>query len=308
MQYPDRYNQQPDKVPAPVTVFNRVPVHPVMYGIFVLLIIFFLYQIVGGGLTVLMFGLDFSDDTISGIRWVTLGGQVLLLLIPTLLLLKMQSGHIRGFIRLKPIGLTECLLIAVGVIALQQFLQGYMVIQDQLPLPEAIKPFVENMRQSIERMYRILVASDSVPELLFVILVVALVPAISEEVLFRGLVQRNFEFSFGLAGGGIAAGIIFGLYHLNPFSLVPLMVLGILFGLLVYKTGSILSAMVAHFVNNLTAILAVYIRGADSFVASEGNSITLSLLLVMFVSLLIATMCWFALGRIVAQKRIRANY
>ena len=171
MDQPDRLQQHSVSAPVPMTVFNRVHMHPVFYGLFVLVLIFFLYQVVGGGLTLLLFGLDFSEENIMEIRWVTLAGQVLLLLIPTLLLLKLQAGNIRGFIRLKPIGLAECLIIMVGVIALQQFLQGYLIIQDQLPIPDAAKPFIDNMRQSIERMYRILVAAHSFPELLFVIIV-----------------------------------------------------------------------------------------------------------------------------------------
>ncbi len=292
---------------APSTVFNRISFHPVVYALFALIIIFFLYQIVGGGISFILFGIDFSEDNVSAIRWVTLSGQLLFLLVPTLILIRLQSGSIRGFVRFKPIGLAETLVIIVGVLAAQQFLQGYLIIQDSIPLPEVLRPYIESMKEAIERTYRILVSADSIPELLFVIIVIALVPSVSEEILFRGLIQRNFEFSFGLAGGGVVAGVIFGLYHLNPFSMIPLIALGVIFGLLVYKTGSILSAMLAHFVNNFSAVIAVYLRREDYLVIPEGTALTPSLFIVMIVSFLIAVGCWFLLDRIRLYRQTRTE-
>jgi len=102
------------------------------------------------------------------------------------------------------------------------------------------------------------VEAHSVPELFFVILVVALTPAICEEILFRGLIQKNMTLATSKKSGYILAGIIFGLYHVNPFLIVPLTALGILFGFLMYRSETILVPMVAHFTNNLVSILGTY--------------------------------------------------
>ncbi len=285
------------------TVFDYLNVHPVVYAFIVLLGIFFLYQIVGGGITLLLFGLDFTDDNVQAIRFATMAAQILFLLIPTLLFLRLQTKNILQFVRMKPISFAEVVFITIGVVAAQQFLQGYLVFQEMIPIPEVIKPFVDEMRESIEQMYRTLIMVETIPELLFVILVVALVPAFSEEFLFRGLVQRNFEYSFGLAGGAVVAGIIFALYHLNPFTLMPLMALGIVFGLLVYKTGSILAAILAHFVNNVVAIITVYYRREEILLPADADPSFTSTILVMSISGLIAVFCWIFLIKAVAERK-----
>jgi uncharacterized protein len=284
-------------------VSNIFNLHPLVYAMLTLIGIFFLYQIVGGGLTVLLFGLDFADDNVQRIRLATAVGQILFLLIPTLVFIRFQSRKILQFVRFKAIGFSEAVYIIIGVIAAQQFLQGYLVFQEMIPIPDAIEPFVDNLRKSIEQMYRVLVRVDTIPELLFVVLIVALIPAFSEEFLFRGLVQRNFEYSFGLAGGAVVTGIIFALYHLNPFTLLPLMVLGIVFGLLVYKTGSILAAILAHFINNLFAVLSVYYRREEMFLTDKADPSVITTLLVMFISGFIAVACWILLSKTVAEKK-----
>lgn len=276
---------------------NRLNIHPVWYAIFALIVIFFLYQIVGGGITLLLFGLDFTDDNVQRIRIATLFGQVFLILIPTLILIRVQTKHILSFVRFKTITPSEAVFIIVGVISAQQFLQGYLILQDMIPVPEQIKSMVDDLRQSLQEMYRVLVQVHSLPELLFVLLVVAVVPAFSEEILFRGLVQRNFEYSFGFVGAAILAGVIFGLYHLNPFNLIPLMALGIVFGLLVYRTGSILSAVLAHFVNNAAAIIAVYYRGGEVWIPPETDPSITSTLFLMTVSGFISVGCWILLSK-----------
>jgi len=300
--YQSRDTEQPPQ-PSEDTIFHRLNLHPSVYALLVLVGIFFLYQIVGGGITLLLFGLDFSDDNVQTIRVATMFGQIIFLLIPTLLLIRFQSKNILKFVRFKSISISEVFFIVVGVVATQQFLQGYLALQDMIPIPEGIKPFVENIRESIDQMYRTLILVQNVPELLFVILVVAVVPAFSEEFLFRGLVQRNFEYSFGLAGGAVVTGVIFALYHLNPFTLVPLMALGIVFGLLVYKSGSIVAAILAHFVNNVVAVISVYFRRDELIVPQETDPSIITTLLIMLVTGFIAVGCWILFSNAAAERR-----
>ena len=69
--------------------------------------------------------------------------------------------------------------------------------------------------------------------LLFAISMLALTPAICEEVLFRGYIQRQAERSLGAWGGILFSGIIFGFYHLRLTQAVPLSLLGIFMALIV---------------------------------------------------------------------------
>jgi membrane protease YdiL (CAAX protease family) len=83
----------------------------------------------------------------------------------------------------------------------------------------------------------------------------SLVPGICEEVLFRGYAQRQFERAVGPAGGILLAGGLFGLYHLRPSQLLPLVVIGLYMAYLVWRTGSLLPAMAVHIAHNGLAVV-----------------------------------------------------
>jgi membrane protease YdiL (CAAX protease family) len=101
---------------------------------------------------------------------------------------------------------------------------------------------------------------------MFVVLIVAVVPALSEEFLFRGIVQRSLEEAAGGLRGAVLAGVIFGAFHMNPFSLIPLVALGVFFGYVVYRSQNITLAVTAHFFNNFIACTATYLQLKDDFV------------------------------------------
>lgn len=91
-------------------------------------------------------------------------------------------------------------------------------------------------------------------------IVIGIVPAIGEELLFRGLIQnllvravRNHHVAIWVTG------FIFAAIHLQFYGIVPRMLLGVLFGYLYYWSGNLVLAMVGHLVNNGLAITAMYL-------------------------------------------------
>ncbi len=249
--------------------------------------IFVSYQIVGGLILLAAFGLDISNVNINAYRWATMIGQLLFILGPTVVLAKLRFPNVENVFRFGKFHAGQIALVIVAVFALQQMLQGYMMMQESVPVqfPPFIQDFVDKMKTLMEEMYRQLTAAHSLPEFLFVVMVIAVTPAICEELMFRGLIQRTLEENphqstnpfihqsvlqdshrRGMMAA-IVAGIVFGVYHLNPFSLIPLAALGIFFGFVVYRTQNIIPAMVAHFFNNFLACLAVYLKLDDDFLA-----------------------------------------
>jgi membrane protease YdiL (CAAX protease family) len=238
---------------------------PVAFAVLSLAVIFVLYQILGGA-AVLLFGGAPSADTAALFRWFTMLGQIVGILVPTLFLVRLRTPEPIRYLRLKIPSTVEIVVAVVAIFALQQILQGYLVLQDMIPLPSALREIVDRVKELFELTYRILVSADSLPEFIFVVLTVAVVPALSEELLFRGIVQRSMEQVAGGLRGAVLAGIIFGAFHLNPFSLVPLVALGIFFGFIVYRSQNITLAVAAHFFNNFIACTAAYLQLKDDFV------------------------------------------
>lgn len=281
--------------PRPTPLFRRM--HPVVFTLFSLALVFVLYQLIAGGVTLLIAGGEITQENVGLVRLSTLAGQLLFILIPTLVLAYLRTGAVIRPLRLRLPRVSDLLLVLIAVFALQQVLQGYMVLQDAIPLPPGVQRWVDMIREMFEATYRMLVSATSPIELLGVVVTVALVPSVAEELLFRGLVQRELEASFGGLRGAIAAGVVFALYHMNPFSLVALIALGAYFGFVVYRSGNVTLAIAAHFLNNFLATVAVYLKIDDDFIVSapagEADTATLVVNTALFALVFLAATSYF---------------
>ncbi|NMA67472.1 MAG: CPBP family intramembrane metalloprotease [Clostridiaceae bacterium] len=93
------------------------------------------------------------------------------------------------------------------------------------------------------------VASLMTNKLWISILIVAVVPAVCEELLFRGMIQRGIE-RLGVGWGIFLSGILFGLFHFDFQRLAAQTLIGFIAAYVVYRTGSIFNGMILHFMNN----------------------------------------------------------
>ena len=96
-------------------------------------------------------------------------------------------------------------------------------------------------------------------DLLFTLLVVAVVPAIGEELLFRGYLQQSF--SKWLSNPHVAiivTAVLFSAIHLHFQGFFPRFILGVLLGYLFYWSGSLWLPILAHFTNNAQAVIFSY--------------------------------------------------
>lgn len=267
MQDPLSTGQQPGQ---PVTqergpFFQRLA--PAPFAFLSLAIIFFLYQFVGGGIALLLLGIRFSEENVQLARVATMVGQVVFILLPTIVLVRLRKEKFVRYMRLAVPDYREIILTVVAVFALQQVLQGYMTLQDAIPLPSPLQKIIDDFKNLFEQANRLLVTAYSPGEFIFVVVVVALTPAVCEELLFRGLVQRSFEKVTVGVQGAIITGVIFSAFHVALYSFVPLAILGSYFGFIVYRSQNITVAMSTHFFNNFVACTALYLQLNDDFVA-----------------------------------------
>ncbi len=180
-------------------------------------------------------------------------GQILFLGLASYLMagLHVSKSERASFLRFKKykntgvmVGLTALLFIVVQPTV---WYIGYF--NSLLPAPE----FFSEMQQSQYEMIEGFLTSDGV--LLMGLINIALVPAICEEIMFRGYVQSAFEKSWGVWPAILVSGLLFGLFHLQLTNLLPLATLGILLALVTWLSGSLIPAIIAHFINNGSAVL-----------------------------------------------------
>lgn len=98
-----------------------------------------------------------------------------------------------------------------------------------------------------------MVTADSVPRFLWLLLLVALAPAVAEEVLFRGVLLSGLRSRVSPMAAVVLSGLIFGLFHIAPetgFRILPTAWLGVVLAWVVVVTGSLPLAAFLHFMNN----------------------------------------------------------
>lgn len=96
------------------------------------------------------------------------------------------------------------------------------------------------------------IMSGNVPA---VLLVIAVAPAVCEELLFRGVILHSLQARYRVPSAIAVTAILFGLYHMSIIKFIPTGLLGLLLCIVVWKTGSIYPAMLMHFINNAFSVV-----------------------------------------------------
>jgi len=102
------------------------------------------------------------------------------------------------------------------------------------------------------------------------VLFLAVVPALCEELFFRGYALSGLQASLGKAGAVIVVALAFGMTHYSAQRMASSTALGLLLGLLVVQYRSIWPAMIAHFMHNAISVLAVHPAGLKPWLAGLG--------------------------------------
>lgn len=132
-----------------------------------------------------------------------------------------------------------------------------------IKFPEALAGFERwamAKELELEKLTKFLTQFDTVGQYLLALVVIAVFPAIGEELLFRGLIQNLFQTAFKNAHVAIwLSAFLFAVFHIQFYGVVPRMMLGVLFGYLFYWSGSLSLAILAHFINNAFSLTVFYL-------------------------------------------------
>lgn len=154
--------------------------------------------------------------------------------------------------------------VALIVIAFMPF-DGLVIEWNQnIHLPQTLAPleqWIRDKEKSLEGITRYLTTFSSPAQLIVALLVIAVIPGIGEEVLFRGILQRNFSYWTRNVHVGIwLSAILFSAIHIQFLGFFPRMLLGALFGYLYLWSGNLWVPVFAHFVNNGFTVVMVYMH------------------------------------------------
>jgi len=165
-----------------------------------------------------------------------------------------------SFLRLdKNPGLIPMLIAAVFIIVILPFTNLLTSLNNQIHFPETLKN-LENFFRSKENQMEMIMESflniRGFGGLLINLIIIAVIPAIGEELVFRGIIQDRFTLWFKNHHWAIfLTAFIFSALHIQFLSFLPRLLLGIVFGYIFIWSKSIWITIQAHFLNNAMAVI-----------------------------------------------------
>jgi len=157
---------------------------------------------------------------------------------------------------------------------------------------------MEASEQKAMQLTEAFLAMNSMGDLLINLFLIAIIPAIGEELLFRGVLQQLFAKWTGKIHLSIfISAFLFSAVHLQFFGFIPRFVLGIILGYMFYWSKNLWLPILAHFTNNALAIIFTYQFIADKIQIDFLNEETQVNISAALISFLAVTLLMYLLRR-----------
>jgi uncharacterized protein len=152
-------------------------------------------------------------------------------------------------------------------------------------LPKSTQQWIMKFENDANGQMKNILSMKGPVDLLMTILLAGALPAISEELFFRGILQKLFIQICRAAWPGIIfTAFLFSAFHMQFMGFIPRMALGVILGALYWYSGSIFTSMLGHFIFNSINVFLIYYKVAD---LDSNTSISLGYVLIGMASLVI---------------------
>ena len=268
--------------------------------IFILLLIFGLvFSSVVGVFVLMINGGNLTD--FNNLRIIQILNQIIGFLMPAVLyvmLVKEKPFNYLGFNKLP----TWSLLGILAMFTIIPFLGFVAEWNDSIVFPDSMRAIEEQLRSIQEKAEWIIKLFISQGSLFSSMVIIALLAAVSEELLFRSVIQKALIKLFKNAHVAIiVTAVIFSAFHGDLFGFVPRIILGLMLGYMFWFSGSIIPSMLMHFVNNATIVMLYYLN-TRGFIDIDVEKFGQTDNVILILSSLIATIAIF-----IICNRLRSN-
>ena len=124
---------------------------------------------------------------------------------------------------------------------------------------EFLETFLKMLEDAAGDLTQRMLEVDTVGGLLFNLLVIALIPAIGEELTFRGVLQQALTRRCNAHVAIWLSAFIFSFIHFQFYGFLPRFFLGLIIGYMFYYSGSLWTSILMHFINNGSAVVVAYL-------------------------------------------------
>ena len=242
---------------------------------FIILLCFLVTFVVAAVVAIPFFGMDsfssivnstmsLDEDNIPFLKYIQVVQSIGLFILPSLLLAILFGGNIVQYLKINRVPRSTSVSVAIAIILVSSPMINMLAeLNSKLALPEflsGIETWMRTSEDSANEITQLFLKVDSVWGLLFNIFMIGIIPALGEEFLFRGIIQRIFtDWTKNYHWGIWISAILFSALHMQFFGFIPRVILGAIFGYMLVWSGSLWFPIIAHFVNNSVAVIAYYL-------------------------------------------------
>lgn len=255
----------------------------VMYLLMIILISSVVFSMIGFSAT-LFYGLPNMSDlsqlnTLAVLKWIQGCTAVGLFVVPPLLFAYIAEHDLNW----KKISRQEVMLAVALILLSVPLVQALALWNESLHLPAILQDLELWMRAAEADAMRITEAflqMDTSADLVLNLLLIAFIPAVGEELLFRGVLQKLlYKWNGRLHLSIWLTAFLFSAMHFQFLGFIPRLLLGGLLGYLFAWSGSVYLPIIAHFTNNAAAVLLAYFT-TQSMLSDQSSSFDSGVVLV----------------------------
>jgi uncharacterized protein len=199
-------------------------------------------------------------DNLAVVKYFQIIQSIFLFLVPALIAAWLFSQNMPQYLQAdrRPEGLTLLLVVLTVIVAIP-FLNALAIFNSEMVLPpwmHSLEVKIKSMEESAGKLTGLFLTGGDAFTLALNLFMIAVLPALGEEFLFRGLIQRLLtELSKNKHAGIWLAAFLFSFIHFQFYGFLPRFLLGLYFGYLLAWSSSIWVPVTGHFVNNGVAVL-----------------------------------------------------
>lgn len=238
---------------------------------------------------------DYSDpNNLNFLKYLQTIQSIGLFIIPAFIIAYLFGSKNSDYLNIKqPISPLTILLSIFILLTSVPIINSLAQINQGMQFPDWLKG-VENWmvekEEGAQKLTESFLIMNTWGDFVFTLIMLAVLPAVGEELIFRGVFQRIFaEWTKNIHWGIIIAAVLFSSMHLQFFGFLPRLILGILLGYMYYWSKSIWTPILGHFINNGTAVVLYYFYKDEISRNIESIGTTKSSLGILIVSITIVS-------------------
>ena len=212
-----------------------------------------------------------KSDNLSLLRWLQFAGTFCMFALPALVFARIINRYPLQYIGFNGrINLRQLFIVLLLVFAALYAQSTFSELNQMIPLPDNLRNTFKQLDEQYTQQVMAMARMNNVTDYILSLLMLALLPAIFEEMFFRGAMQQMFVRLLHNAFAGILlTSLIFSVAHFSFEGFLTRLFLGMMLGYIFYYGKNIWLNILAHFLNNAVVVTSIYMLSREGKLTAE---------------------------------------